>query len=109
MPDSLTVTMLIIVTLTYGGRTKKLKDDYITGMLALQYKFKEWLELDTGYLFSRRDSSFPEFDYTSNYVIFKDNRLVITPFFCPEFQPVSPVFVRFGNPLQSSHGNCRIA
>lgn len=50
----------------YGGRTKKLKDDYITGMLALQYKFKEWLELDTGYLFSRRASSFPEFDYTNN-------------------------------------------
>jgi polysaccharide biosynthesis protein VpsM len=52
--------------LTYGGRTKKLKDDYITGMLALQYKFKEWLEMDTGYLLSTRNSSFPEFDYTSN-------------------------------------------
>ncbi|MFA4918375.1 MAG: outer membrane beta-barrel protein [Thermodesulfovibrionales bacterium] len=52
--------------LTYGGRTKKLKDDYITGMLAFQYKFKEWLEMDTGYLFGRRNSSFPEFDYTSN-------------------------------------------
>ena len=52
--------------ITYGGRTKKLKDDYITGMLALQYKFKEWLEMDTGYLLSRRESSFPEFDYTNN-------------------------------------------
>jgi len=52
--------------LTYGGRTKTLKDDYITGMLAFQYKFKEWLEMDTGYMLSRRDSSFPEFDYTSN-------------------------------------------
>jgi polysaccharide biosynthesis protein VpsM len=52
--------------LSYGGRTKKLKDDYITGMLALQYKFKEWLEMDTGYLLGRRASSFPEFDYTSN-------------------------------------------
>jgi hypothetical protein len=35
-------------------------------MLALQYKFKEWLEMDTGYLSGRRNSSFPEFDYTSN-------------------------------------------
>jgi len=52
--------------ITFGGRRKKLKDDYITGMLALQYKFKEWLEMDTGYLFGRRNSSFPEFDYTSN-------------------------------------------
>jgi polysaccharide biosynthesis protein VpsM len=57
--------------LSYGGRTKNLKDDYITGMLAIQYKFKEWLEMDTGYLFGRRDSSFPEFDYTSNMLFLR--------------------------------------
>ncbi len=59
MPDSPTVTNAYHRELTFGGRTKKLKDDYITGMLALQYKFKEWLEMDTGYLFEQEEFEFP--------------------------------------------------
>lgn len=52
--------------LTYGGITNDLKDDYYLAMLAFQYRFREWLQVDTGYIFNMRDSSFPKFDYRSN-------------------------------------------
>jgi polysaccharide biosynthesis protein VpsM len=51
---------------TLGGDTKKLKDNYYTWALAFQYKLKEWLEMDAGYVLNTRDSSFSEFDYTNN-------------------------------------------
>jgi polysaccharide biosynthesis protein VpsM len=52
--------------LTLGGDTKRLTDNYYTGALAFQYKFREWLEMDAGYIVDKRDSSFSELDYTSN-------------------------------------------
>jgi hypothetical protein len=36
------------------------------GVCALQYKFKEWLQMDLGYIYDKRDSSFAEFDYINN-------------------------------------------
>jgi len=51
---------------TLGGETKTLTDNYYTGALAFQYKFKEWLEMDAGYVINLRDSSFSDLDYTSN-------------------------------------------
>ena len=57
--------------LTLGGITKRLADHYYVGMLALQYKFKEWLELDSGYMINIRDSSFPDLDYKSNIVFLR--------------------------------------
>ncbi|MDQ7786786.1 MAG: outer membrane beta-barrel protein [Thermodesulfovibrionales bacterium] len=51
---------------TYGGRTAPLDDDYYYGAFALQYKFREWLFADAGYIFMKRDSSFSDFDYTTN-------------------------------------------
>jgi polysaccharide biosynthesis protein VpsM len=57
--------------LSYGGVTKELKDDYYMSMLAFQYRFREWLQIDTGYIFNLRDSSFSDFDYTSNTLFLK--------------------------------------
>lgn len=57
--------------LTLNGITKKLRDNYITGLIALQYKFKEWLEMDVGYILNKRDSTFSDFDYTTNIIFIK--------------------------------------
>ena len=57
--------------LTFNGVTKRLTDDYYMGVFALQYKFKEWLETDLGYIYDRRDSSFSEFNYTNNIVFLR--------------------------------------
>ena len=56
---------------TYGGRTAPLNDDYYYGAFALQYKFREWLFADAGYIFLKRDSSFSDFDYTTNAIFFR--------------------------------------
>jgi polysaccharide biosynthesis protein VpsM len=57
--------------LTLDGTTKQLKDNYYLGMLALQYKFREWLQLDSGYLLNTRDSNFTDLDYTSNIIFLR--------------------------------------
>lgn len=57
--------------LTLNGVTKKLRDNYLTGLIALQYKFKEWLEMDAGYILNKRESTFSDFDYTTNIIFIK--------------------------------------
>jgi hypothetical protein len=57
--------------LTFGGETKGIKDNYFTGAFALQYKFKEWLEMNMGYIHNMRDSNFSEFGYSSNIVFIR--------------------------------------
>jgi cell division septation protein DedD len=57
--------------LTFGGETKERKDDTFGGAFALRYKFKEWLQLDTGYIYTKRGSNFSDFDYTSNIVFIR--------------------------------------
>lgn len=52
--------------LTFDGQTKTRKDNYLKGVLALQYQFKEWLKTDAGYIYSWRGSNFSDFEYTSN-------------------------------------------
>ncbi|GBE00726.1 sporulation related domain protein [bacterium BMS3Bbin06] len=52
--------------LTFGGETRERDDDIYSASLALQYEFREWLKTDLGYLYSRRDSNFSEFDYSNN-------------------------------------------
>jgi hypothetical protein len=56
---------------TSGGITKKLRNHYYIAAFALQYKFKEWLQIDLGYIFDLRDSSFSEFDYRNNSVFMR--------------------------------------
>ena len=56
---------------TFNGLTGNLKDNYYMGVFALRYKFKEWLQMDLGYIFDKRDSSFSEFDYITNIVFLR--------------------------------------
>lgn len=50
---------------------ERLRNRYYRGGFALQYKFKEWLETNIGYLYSRRNSNIDDFDYTSNVLFFR--------------------------------------
>jgi len=58
-------------TVTSNGTTGRLKDNYYLGVFALQYKFKEWLQMDLGYIYDKRDSNFSEFDYMSDIVFLR--------------------------------------
>jgi hypothetical protein len=57
--------------LTFSGETKQRKDNYYTGSVAFQYKFREWLTADTGYIYTKRASNFADFDYTTNFVFIR--------------------------------------
>ena len=57
--------------LIFGSKTKEREDNLFSGAFALQYKFKEWLQTDAGYIYTRRDSNFPDFNYTNNIVFIK--------------------------------------
>ncbi|MFZ3137770.1 MAG: outer membrane beta-barrel protein [Thermodesulfovibrionales bacterium] len=57
--------------LTYEDRTDQLNDKYYTASFSLRHKVKRWLDTSVGYLLSRRDSNFSEFDYTTNSVFLR--------------------------------------
>ena len=57
--------------LTYEDRTDQLNDKYYTASFSLRHKVKTWLETSVGYLFSRRDSNFSDFDYTTNSIFLR--------------------------------------
>ncbi len=51
---------------TLEGVTKQRKDNIFDAALSLRYQFRRWLASDIGYEFTRRDSNFGDFSYTSN-------------------------------------------
>ena len=57
--------------LTYEDRTDQLNDKYYTASFSLRHKVKRWLDTSVGYLLSRRDSNFSEFDYTANSIFLR--------------------------------------
>jgi polysaccharide biosynthesis protein VpsM len=57
--------------LTYNDRTDQLNDKYYTASFSLRHKVKRWLETSAGYLFSKRDSNFSDFDYTANSIFLR--------------------------------------
>jgi hypothetical protein len=57
--------------LTFSGETKEREDNYFSGTFSIQYDFKEWLKTAIGYLYTRRDSNFSDFDYTTNTAFFR--------------------------------------
>lgn len=57
--------------LTYDDRTDQLNDKYYTASFSLRHKVKRWLETSVGYLFSKRDSNFSDFDYTTNSIFLR--------------------------------------
>jgi polysaccharide biosynthesis protein VpsM len=54
-----------------AGIAGKPKDHYLTAGLGIQHKFRKWLTNEIGYTYSRRDSSFSSFDYSSNTLYFR--------------------------------------
>jgi polysaccharide biosynthesis protein VpsM len=56
--------------LTFQGNTKEREDDIWEAGIALRYDIKEWLKFDLGYLYTKRDSNFSEFDYVTNALFF---------------------------------------
>jgi polysaccharide biosynthesis protein VpsM len=57
--------------LTYNNETDQLNDKYYTAAFSLRHKVKRWLEASVGYLFSKRDSNFSDFDYTTNSIFLR--------------------------------------
>jgi hypothetical protein len=57
--------------LTFNDRTDQLNDKFYTASFSLRHKVKRWLDTSIGYLFSRRDSNFSEFDYTTNSIFLR--------------------------------------
>jgi len=59
--------------LTYDGLTQERKDSYYIGTVGLFYRFREWVGAGIGYTWTKRDSNFPEFEYTNNMFFFNFN------------------------------------
>ena len=51
---------------TLGDTTKKREDNIFEAGLSFRYDLKEWLKFDVGYLYTNRDSTFSEHDYSNN-------------------------------------------
>jgi hypothetical protein len=52
--------------LEFEGDREERIDDYLRGDAALQYQIFRWLSAEAGYRYTRRDSTFSEWDYTTN-------------------------------------------
>lgn len=57
--------------LTFGGKTAKRKDNVYQVSPGLQYEFRKWLKTGVFYVFTSRESNFPDFNYLSNTVLFR--------------------------------------
>ncbi|HHN65344.1 MAG TPA: DUF560 domain-containing protein [Nitrospirae bacterium] len=57
--------------LTFGGKTDERKDNIYRASVAFDYGFRDWLKFDLGYIYTKRDSNFSDFDYTNNTVFFR--------------------------------------
>lgn len=58
---------------TLDGRTDERTDNYYTLSFGLQYEFRKWFSSELGYIYSKRDSNFSEYDYSNNTFYFKLN------------------------------------
>jgi hypothetical protein len=54
--------------LTYDLETKEVSDDVYSASVGIDFIPYEWLKSSLSYVYSRRDSNFDQFDYTSNSV-----------------------------------------
>ena len=55
-----------IGALTFGGETKERKDNEYRAAPSLEYRFRNWLRFGVEYIYTKRDSNFPGFDYTNH-------------------------------------------
>ena len=57
--------------LTIGENTAERRDNIYQASLGFQYEFRKWLKAGIVYVFTKDDSTFPEFDYSSNTWFFR--------------------------------------
>ncbi len=57
--------------LTIGENTAERRDNIYQASLGFQYEFRKWLKAGIIYVFTKDDSTFPEFDYSSNTWFFR--------------------------------------
>jgi hypothetical protein len=57
--------------LTFGGLTAKRKDNLYQASMGFQYEFRKWLKAGLSYVYSTRDSNFPDFNYSNNTFFFR--------------------------------------
>jgi hypothetical protein len=57
--------------LAVGGITAKRTDNVYQASAGFQYEFRKWLKTGIVYVYTRNDSNFPEFDYSSNTLFFR--------------------------------------
>lgn len=58
---------------TFVSKTSARKDNFMSATIGIRYDFRAWLNSEAGYIYSRRDSNFSDFDYTNNTFYFKVN------------------------------------
>ncbi len=51
---------------TAEGNAADIKDNIYQATVGLQYEFQKWLKSDIGYVYTRRDSSFSDYNFVSN-------------------------------------------
>lgn len=56
---------------TYEDVTQEREDDIFSIAPALRYEFREWMNFDLGYIYTKRDSNFTVFDYINNTIFFR--------------------------------------
>jgi polysaccharide biosynthesis protein VpsM len=54
-----------------AGNTAHIEDNVYQATVGLQYEFQRWLNSSIGYVYTRRDSSFSDFQFGSNTAFFK--------------------------------------
>ncbi len=57
--------------LAYAGEIDEMDNTVYSVVPALRYEFKKWLMADVVYIYTTRDSSFSDFDYSTNTIFFK--------------------------------------
>ncbi|MEJ2697011.1 MAG: outer membrane beta-barrel protein [Candidatus Sulfobium sp.] len=53
------------------GNTADIENNIYQAAIGLQYEFQKWLRSSVGYVYTRRDSSYADFDFVSNTIFFR--------------------------------------
>ncbi len=56
---------------TAEGNTAGIEDNIYQATVGLQYEFQKWLKSDIGYVYTRRESSFTDYNFVSNTAFFR--------------------------------------
>jgi polysaccharide biosynthesis protein VpsM len=57
--------------LTAEGNGSEIKDNIYQAAVGIQYEFQKWLRSSLGYVYTKRDSGFPDYNFSSNTFYFR--------------------------------------